>query len=189
MDGIGCCHDNWSPIVIDMSDRRPTMTGPEVRFDLANNGVPWLLGWTAMGTDAGFLALDRNGDGRITRGAELFGNFTAQQPGPNRNGFRALGEYDKVWHGGTDDGRIDASDEVYGSLLLWFDRNHDGVSQPFELVSLATAGLSAIELHYAESRYRDQFGNEFKYVSRVWLQGGRRGLAWDIFLVAGRRSR
>jgi hypothetical protein len=182
-DEFGCCHDSWSPIIIDLDDRAPVMTAAEVWFDIRNNDEPMLLGWTELRSNSGFLALDRDGDGAITRGAELFGNFTAQPRTASPNGFVALAQFDLALTGGNRDGMIDSRDSVYSSLLLWFDRNHDGASAPGELQSLSRAGVRSIELNYLTSRRRDRHGNLFRYFSGVWLQSGRRAVAWDVFLT------
>ena len=58
-----------------------------VRFDMNGDGIEEQVSWTAQGSHLAFLALDRNGNGKIDNGKELFSNFTF--PDVN-NGFAAL---------------------------------------------------------------------------------------------------
>jgi trimeric autotransporter adhesin len=99
-----------------------------VTFDIRGNGHPIRLGWPTAEAGNTRLALDRNHNGVIDDGKELFGNFTEQPPSDVPNGFLALAVFDKPSYGGNGDGIIAWRDAVYSKLLLWIDANHDGVS-------------------------------------------------------------
>ncbi|MGH9948400.1 MAG: hypothetical protein ACRD6X_14565 [Pyrinomonadaceae bacterium] len=143
--------------MIDIDGDGFAMTNVEngVLFDFNGDGIPHMLSWTAAGSDEAWLVLDRDGNGLIESGAELFGNATPQPAPPTgerKNGFLALFVYDKPENGGNNDGFITRKDSIFDSLRLWQDFNHNGISEPSEMFTLPQLGLRKIELDYRTSR-------------------------------------
>jgi hypothetical protein len=189
-DSIGNadCAVSSSPIIIDVNGDGIQLTDNEegVRFDLNGNGIPESLSWTTIDSDDAWLALDRNSNGMIDDGKELFGNYTPQPSAWNPNGFLALAEYDKAVNGGNGDQIIDRRDAIFSSLRLWQDGNHNGISEAGEIHTLAFFDLKAISLDYKRSRWTDEYGNMFRYRAKVDDEKGVKvgHWAWDVFLLA-----
>lgn len=160
---------------------RLTGIGNGVAFDIDGSGTKKQVAWTAADSEIAFLALDRNGNGVIDDATELFGLGTPLLNGTRaRNGFLALAEFDL-----NGDGVIDASDPVWNSLLLWVDRNHDGISQPDELLPIARSGMTTIDLRHTWQGARDASGNYFGYSAQVHF-GTRVDTFHDIFFARER---
>lgn len=178
-----------SPIIIDTTGTGISLVNPQFgpQFDLRGAGIKSVVSWTGFfEKSVGFLALDRNGNGVIDDGTELFGNFTAQPDSPNKNGFAALAEFDKPENGGNGDGVISSLDAVWPRLRIWIDTNHNGISEPNELMPLSAFHIEAIELKYVEDRHTDQWGNAFRYKAKVISDNSGKGTpgrwAYDVFL-------
>jgi hypothetical protein len=167
-----------TPLVLDLGGRGVELTSLArgTRFDFAGTMTPvrtaWISGKTA------FLALDADGDGRITSGAELFGSDTpCAAGGTAANGYEALARYDE-----NGDGLIDAKDPVFARLRLWRDANGDGVGDADELVSLEPAGVVALELKHETRQETDSHGNLLGERSRFRWKNGKTGQMVDVYL-------
>jgi VCBS repeat-containing protein len=120
-----------------------------VLFDHDGDGIKTATGWITP--DDGFLVLDRNGNGTIDDGTELFGDSTplldadGNVIGKAEDGFAALAQEDT-----NGDGTVDAQDANFANLRVWRDLNSDGISQANELQSLTEAGVAAIHVGKTE---------------------------------------
>ncbi|MBP7621073.1 MAG: hypothetical protein KA745_08915 [Gemmatimonadales bacterium] len=156
----------------------------------AQAGVPFVMkpgaprarvAWTHPGTArAGLLVRDRNGNGWIDDGSELYGGATPQVslPGQPRHGFTALATEDY-----DGNGWVDGHDPAFGEMAVWVDRNHDGISDAEELQSLADRGVTAISLRYTVLERDDAQGNRFAYVSDMVMQSGGRARTARVYDV------
>ncbi len=189
-NGGECVWTPGSPIIIDTAGDGYHLTSVDegVRFDLDADGTPERVAWTRAGSDDAFLALDRNGNGRIDDGAELFGNYTkvaAQSDATAANGFEALKFFESPLSGpvGSIDGTIDARDPAWSRLLLWRDLNHNGISEPDELQTVAAAGLAAIGTEYKTKKKVDRYGNEFRQLGQATWANGEVTKIYDVWLL------
>ena len=165
--------DENCPILLDLELNGFHLSGadPAVSFDIDADGALDPIAWTKAGEDDAFLCLDRNHNGVIDDGRELFGHATPLVSGHRaRVGYRALEELDGPELGGNQDNRIDALDSMFRELCAWVDSNRDGLSQTDEIHSLDEVGVAALEYDYRPTRMWDQYGNLFRYVSRVEMR-------------------
>lgn len=188
---LGACESggSCSPIVIDVLGNGFDLTDAfnGVDFDLDGSGNAEQWSWTNAGSDDAWLVLDRNNNGLIDGGREMFGSVMAQPVPPEgeaMNGFRALAQFDEAGFGGNDDNKIDNEDAVFSHLRLWQDANHNGISEESELHALDALDVGEINLRYKESKRADEFGNEFRFRAKVSDSNGANvgRWAWDVFL-------
>ena len=134
-----------TPLVLDLDGDGVELldVNDGVFFDMAVDGST--LDQTAWaGPDDGMLAIDNDGDGRITDRSELFGNTQGFA-----DGFDKLASFDS-----NNDGFITANDNQFGDLLIWKDTNTDGVSQSSELFTLTELGVSSIAVNATGANYQ-----------------------------------
>jgi len=133
--GYGDAQD-WVPIIrrdpltLDLNGNGLETVAPQIPpilFDHQANGLKQSTGWVAP--NDGFLVLDRNGNGTIDSGAELFGDSTPLASGGNAiDGFDALAQEDT-----NADGVVNSLDTNWANLRVWQDKNQDGRSQANEI--------------------------------------------------------
>lgn len=136
-------------------------------FDITGTGNPVQTA-TAINGDA-LLALDKNSNGIIDNGRELFGD---QNGAPN--GFRELGNYDS-----NNDGRIDAQDIIFNRLRLFRDFDRDGETDQGELSDLSSLGVKALLLD-AKPSNEVVNGNEVPLVSSFIRDDNSHGRLGDL---------
>ena len=117
------------PLVINFSGTAAQLSEQRFAFDLNSDGKTEQVNAPISGS--GFLALDKNGDGKINNGSELFGPSTG-------NGFGELAKYDS-----DKNGWIDENDSVFKQLKVWTG----GAEGSGKLSDLASLGVGAISLH------------------------------------------
>ncbi|WP_248282006.1 calcium-binding protein [Parazoarcus communis] len=166
-----------SPIILDLDGNGVTTVSSAagIHFDHDGNGFAERTGWVDVGD--GLLVWDRNGNGVIDNGLELFGNQTLLGNGQQAaNGFAALAQHDS-----NGNGAFDAYDALWSDIRVWRDLNQDGVSQAGELFTLAELGIASISLSYANSTVVDAYGNAHKQIGSFKWANGDTGQATDVW--------
>lgn len=131
------------PIVIDFNGKGAELSDEKFSFDLDSDGTEDQISMLKKGS--GYLALDKNNNGKIDDGSELFGTKSG-------DGFADLKQYDE-----NDDGKIDSEDSIYDKLRIW-RKNDEGDD---ELVGLGEAGVGVVHLNAQELKNNiyDSSGN------------------------------
>lgn len=128
------------PLILDLDgdglDLTDVRNGDGVNFDITGDGKMENVSWAKA--DDGFLVYDRNGNGTIDSGKELFGD----QHGA-LNGFEELAKFDN-----DNNNVINKDDSIYDSLKVWQDYNQNGVSESNELTSLKDMNITEITLEH-----------------------------------------
>jgi hypothetical protein len=175
-----------SPIVVDLN-RDGVHLGPQgrgVAFDVNADGFADFVQWVKPGGNEAFLSLDRNRNGVVDNGSELFGVGTPLFDGGNApNGFVGLAQYDAPLLGGNDDGLISADDAIWPELSIWLDRNADGVSTPREMYRPAELGLTSFETIPKARRQRDAAGNSLPYWAKAIIRSKKTDMVDVYFQV------
>lgn len=177
------------PIVLDL-DRNQfhfSRVDDPVEFDIDADGQAEWITWTRAGEEDAFLCWDRNGNGRIDNGSELFGNSTPLASGTIAPfGYLALSELDGALFGGDGDGLLTRRDSAFELLCLWTDWNHDGSTDPGELVSLSSSPVTAVGVNWVTEPRTDEAGNLLLYHGEATLDSRgkeRRIRTTDVFFV------
>jgi hypothetical protein len=156
----------FTPLVLSFEVGKPIEMQTSVSaFDIAGVGECLDSDWPSAATP--WLAVDLDRNGFIDAGHELFGSGTILESSQHaQNGFVALAPFD-----GNHDGRITAADPRFAELLVWRDEDADKRSLPYELTSLAEAGVQTIELDYHVLEQCDERGNCGRERSRFEYSG------------------
>jgi Ca2+-binding RTX toxin-like protein len=169
-----------SPLILDLDgDGIETISkSAGIYFDHDGNQFSETTGW--VGKDDGLLVWDKNGNGRIDDGSELFGNNTLlNNSSKAANGFAALADLD-VNH----DNKIDTLDSAFSQLRLWRDADSNALLSAGELVSLDASGVQSFNLSYRSQDLTDAQGNEHRQIgSYTRIDGSSRAMD-DVWFAA-----
>jgi len=143
--------DCITPLVVQLDGETSFMPAIATPFDMSSDGTCTSTDWPS----SPWLALDRDGDGVISSGAELFGSATKMSTGGYAsNGFVALAELDD-----NRDGKISAEDGSFAKLVLWSDLDDDRMGTAAELRRVGDAHLVSIDLAFDRRASCDGNGN------------------------------
>jgi hypothetical protein len=167
-----------TPIVLDLNDDgiKTLSVNAGVKFDMLADGTSIQTGW--VGPQDGLLVSDRNQDGLISDGSELFGSSTALSNGTKAlDGYQALAEFDT-----NKDGVVDQLDTDFNKLSVWMDSNSDGVTGSGELKSLTELGITQLSVK-AESVRESNAGNLVGLTSTYQTVDGKKHESADVWFV------
>ncbi|MCX7192029.1 MAG: DUF2974 domain-containing protein [Proteobacteria bacterium] len=168
-----------SPLILDLNgDGVTTLSkAANVHFDLDGNGFAEQSGWVAPSD--GLLVWDRNGNGQIDNGSELFGNNTVLSTGAKAaNGFAALAELDS-----NSDGKVDINDANFSQLRVWKDSDGNAVASTGELLTLGAVGVQDLGVNYAQQTVTDAQGNQHSQTGHYTAADGTSHAMDDVWFA------
>ncbi|HGG6556739.1 TPA: hypothetical protein ACJG76_004950, partial [Salmonella enterica subsp. diarizonae serovar 61:i:z] len=166
------------PVVLDLNgDGVKTISKSSgIIFDHDGNFFAENTGW--ISPEDGLLVMDKNQDGKIDSGNELFGNNSLLNNGSlAKNGYEALREYDE-----NHDGVLDKNDSIWRQLKVWQDKNSNAVVDDGELLSLEQLKITSIRLDYENINFTDSEGNKHLQKGLITYEDGHTGIAEDLGL-------
>ncbi len=169
--------DPVSPLILDLDGDGVEADGLAF-FDHGGDGFAELCYW--IGADDAILVWDRNSDGVIGDGTEIFGENTVLSSGDNASdGFAALADMDT-----NEDGVLDTNDRDWASLqlLCWTDSDGNGSKDRMELQSLTSHGIVSLGTTSVLSNHVDDVGNEHRLVGSFSKASGDSGTMTDVWL-------
>lgn len=169
------------PLVLDLDGDGIETVGTQgyagALFDHNKDGIRTATGWVSA--DDGLLVIDRNSDGIINNGNELFGDSTALKDGSTaQHGYAALKEFDT-----NSDGLIDAQDEAFKQLRVWRDLNQNGISEEGELFTLESLNIQSLNTAYQDVNTRLGNGNSLAQKGSYTLSDGQIREMGDVLLA------
>ena len=163
----------YSPLVLSFEESRQVHTinplRSRVSFDLNADGSKEKTGW--IQGNSGFLVV-ADQRGRVKDGSQMFGQATLLAGTHKRanDGFAALASYDA-----NHDGVVSKADPIFKKLGVWFDKNENGISEPWEVRSLSELGVTKISVKSEPVpsllRYQNHglaASNELRTQARFW---------------------
>ena len=173
--------DVSTPLILDLDgdgiETQSIRNG--VQFDIYGTGEKVQTGWVSGGD--GLLVLDRNGDGSINGGGELFGEATVLSNGDKaKTGYEALADLDS-----NADGVISQGDTAFDQLQVWVDGNSDGISQAGELFALKDLGITELNLNAISTPTQDN-GNIIGLNSSYQTADGQSHEMADVWFLTGK---
>ncbi|TAN70255.1 MAG: hypothetical protein EPN17_06135 [Methylobacter sp.] len=168
----------YDPLIFDLNGNGIESTGISltnpIYFDNDADGIKTATGWVSV-NDA-FLVLDKNSNGAIDDGRELFGDAMIKGNGElATDGFDALRDLDS-----NADGKIDSSDAQFANLRLWQDLNQDGISQSDELFTLGSQNIAAINVGSTANNQILSNGNQLADVGSFIRTDGSSGTLGEV---------
>ena len=149
-------------------------------FDHERLGIRTATGW--IHSNDGILVYDRNGDGKINDGGEIFGDNTLLKNGKTAaHGFEAAADLDD-----NGDGKLDAADSAFGKLGVWRDLNHNGISEEGEIFALKDLRIKSLNLGYTQADKDLGNGNTLAEVGSYTDEDGNEHIMGDLRLSADR---
>jgi len=154
------------PLVISLDGKMPNLSSNKFVFDIDSDGKSDQISLLQRGT--GFLALDKNNNGKIDDGSELFGTKSG-------DGFADLSKYDD-----DNNGWIDANDKIFDKLRIWVKTDTKD-----ELLGLGEVGIGAVFLGNTETPFSiksnsNELLGEMRKSGMVLFEGGRAGIISHI---------
>jgi len=149
-------------------------------FDHERLGIRTATGW--IHSNDGILVYDRNGDGKINDGGEIFGDNTLLKSGKTAaHGFEAAAELDD-----NGDGKLDGADSAFDKLGVWRDLNHNGISEEGEIFALKDLRIKSLNLGYTQADKDLGNGNTLAEVGSYTDEDGNEHIMGDLHLAADR---